>query len=317
MVDRWPRASAEPPIRVGLKLQPDDFQVDEVLDFDPAGEGEHCLLRLEKTGLGTPELATELARLHGIPRMDVGHAGMKDKHAVTRQWFSLAGVERPDPVLERLAGVRLLEQTRHTRKLKPGALAGNRFELRLRAPGPGDVEAAVDRIAAAGVPNYFGEQRFGHDNLAAARHWLGRRRRSRLSRFKTGLYLSVLRSFLFNEVLAARVREASWAEPVDGEVLLHGQPSGPLWGRGRSTAAGRAGQLEQAALEPYGDIRDGLEHAGLRHERRPLVLLAQNLRWQQDAGDLLLSFFLPAGSYATSLLREGFAWDPMTGARAA
>jgi len=183
------------------------------------------------------------------------------------------------------------------------------------APSPADArlrglrgDGWAERLAQLGrdgAPNYFGPQRFGRDNLAAALAWLPERRRRRLSRFRRGLYLSVLRSYLFNEVLAARVAHGTWRQRLPGDVCdRDGRPMGPLWGRGRSTTGARAAAVEAEALAPHAALCEALEHAGLRQDRRPLQLVPEALCWHREEEDLLVDFRLPAGAYATVLLAE-------------
>jgi len=309
----WPR-TAERGIHAIIRTEPGDFRVDETLPFEPSGEGEHLLVRLEKTEIGTPELARLLADAHGIDHQDVGFAGMKDKRAVTTQWFSLRGVVGLDDAVSTLDGVRVLETARHRQKLRRGQVAWNAFHLVLRDVGAGDVAPAMARLGAGGAPNYFGGQRFGWDNLERAAAWLARRRRVRLSAFKQGLYLSVLRSFLFNEVLAARVRAGNWRSPIAGDVTDDRDlPTGPLWGRGRSPVTDAAGVIEQSALAPHAALLDGLEHAGLVQARRSLVLQPADLHWQQDGERIEVRFRLGAGEYATSLLGDVFDLDEPRG----
>jgi tRNA pseudouridine13 synthase len=304
----WPRTGRQAPIPATIRQVPEDFLVWEVLDFEPSGSGEHCLVHLEKTGWATPALARQLAQLHGLPLVDVGYAGMKDKQAVTSQWFSLRGVDALAADLHSLDGVRVLGQTRHQQKLRRGQIASNRFSITLRDLGEADPEPGLADLRALGAPNYFGQQRFGADNLSVARRWLSRRRRSRVSRFKQGLYLSVLRSFLFNEVLGARVQRGDWHRLIDGDVLENQAPTGPLWGRGRSATGGAAAVVESGALARHQEILEGLEHAGLRQARRTLLLKAADLDWEQDGSDLKLDFSLATGGYATSFLGDLFAW---------
>jgi tRNA pseudouridine13 synthase len=290
----WSR-TAERGIRAAIRTEPGDFRVDEMLAFEPGGEGEHLLVRLEKTDIGTPELARLLADAHGIDHQDVGYAGMKDKRAVATQWFSLRGVLELDDAVRALDGVRVLGTARHRQKLRVGS---------------GDVASAMARLGAGGAPNYFGGQRFGWDNLERAAAWLARRRRTRLSAFKQGLYLSVLRSFLFNEVLAARVRAGNWEALIGGDVAdERGLPTGPLWGRGRSPVTDAAAAIEQSALAPHTALLDGLEHAGLIQARRSLVLKPTDFSWEQDGERIEVRFRLGAGEYATSLLGDVFDLD--------
>jgi tRNA pseudouridine13 synthase len=314
---------------------PEDFQVDEVLGFDPDGEGEHLLVQLRKRQTNTHWLAGELARLAAIPSRDVSYAGMKDRQAVTTQWFSLRMAGRPEPEWGRLESelVQILQIHRHRRKLRRGALRGNRFIIRIRDLG-GQREALEQRLVRLrdlGMPNYFGEQRFGHDyqNLELAQQ-LFSRSAARMKRHLRGLVISAARSQLFNQVLAERIAQGNWNLPLEGDYFkLDGSrsgfhddpqqqaelvrrcrlqdihPSGPLWGRGRSLVNAQAGELERRVLSAFGAWRDGLEHVGLEQERRPLRVSLRDLSWRFTEDDCLeLDFFLPAGSYATALLRE-------------
>lgn len=326
MTAEWPlardshRSAALPPgavPRALLKARPEDFQVCELPAFEPEGAGEHLFLRLEKTGLSTRDTAQWLARCYQVPEVAVGYAGLKDTRAVTEQWFSVhtpAGPERLEP----RSGVRLLDSSRHRGKLRRGDLAGNHFRIRLavpggddRSPGGDDWAPGLTALGERGAPNYFGPQRFGRDNLAQAMAWLPERRRRRISRFRSGLYLSVLRSYLFNEVLASRVRAGTWQTVLPGEATLAGPsgqplPSGPLWGRGRSPATDQAGAVETEALTAHAEICAGLEHAGLKQDRRALVLVPGAFGWEAEAGSVTVTFTLPPGGYATTLLAEAF-----------
>ena len=262
----------------------------------------------------------------------MGYAGLKDRHALTRQAFSVQLAGRPDPEWSAFPHpeVRVLAATRHARKLKRGALRGNRFVLTLRElQGDRDAfEAVLATMAARGVPNYFGEQRFGRGggNVEQARAMFAGRR---VDRDKRALLLSAARSHIFNEVLAVRVEREAWNRPLDGEIwslagsrswfgpepfddrlaarLAQGDihPSGPLWGRGETPAQGEAGVIERAVAEANADLARGLVDARMDQERRPLRLLPEDLRWRWLAGDALeLAFALPAGAYATVLVRE-------------
>jgi len=279
-------------------------------------------------------VAGQLARLAGMAPGEVGYAGLKDRHAVTTQWFSLPLGVRPEPDWSLLEPhqVEVLAVQRHRRKLRRGALEGNRFRILLRelsADRP-PLEERLEALRESGMPNYFGEQRFGHDyqNLHRFGEFLSNRRR-RMDRQLRGLLISAGRSQLFNEVLAARIDRGCWDTPMPGDFfMLDGSrsgfpgepgddaleercrnqdihPSGPLWGRGRTLASGETASLEQAVLEPFAVWRDGLEHLGLMQERRALRVRLGDLQWRFPGDqELELSFFLPAGSYATVLLRE-------------
>lgn len=327
-----PCAYGSPPLRAKLRAAPEDFLVEEVLGYAADGEGEHVWLWVEKRDANTEWVAQKLAQFSGAPAAGVGYAGLKDRHAVTRQAFSvhLSGKTAPDWSQFAEPGVDLLEITRHSRKLKRGALRGNRFVLLLRDV-KGDAqtaEAVLARIATHGVPNYFGEQRFGvaGDNVEQARAMFAGRRVRRNTR---SLLLSAARSQIFNEVLAARVRNGSWDQALDGEIWsLAGShswfgpesfdsvlaerlasadicPSGPLWGQGDPPSQAVAGMLEREIAAMYPDLVAGLVAARMRHDRRPLRLLPRDLRWRWLEPDTLeLAFELPAGSYATVVLHE-------------
>lgn len=338
----WPRAYAgqdETPIATALlRSCAEDFQVDEVLGFEADGEGEHLLLQVRKRNKNTADVARTLARHAGVKVRDVGYCGLKDRNAVTTQWFSVWLPGKPDPDWSALEddNLHVVTSRRHRRKLQRGSLRGNCFVIVLRDiefSGQADATVLEQRLAVManeGVPNYFGEQRFGREgsNLSdATAMFNGARVKGNHLR---GLYLSAARSFLFNQVLAARVTAANWNQMLPGEALmLAGSrsffvademdeeikarlaagdvlPSGPLWGRGELPSKNAAAELEQEVLADYELFRQGLERAGLKQERRPLRLVIEDLHWQwlPQGQSLQLSFRLPAGCYATSVLRE-------------
>lgn len=327
-----PYAFGHPPLTARMRVSIDDFQVEEVLGYDAEGTGEHALLWVEKRGANTDWVARELARFAGVAPVAVGYAGLKDRHAVTRQTFSVQLAGKPDPDWSAFphAEVKVLAATRHSRKLKRGALRGNRFVLVLREV-VGDRQAAEDvlaQVAARGVPNYFGEQRFGREggNVAQARAMFGGRR---VERDKRSMLLSAARSQIFNNVLAARVERDAWDTPLSGEIWsLAGSrswfgpepfsdelaarlgradihPSGPLWGQGEPPTQQEAGLLEREVAAQDGDLVAGLVAARMDQERRPLRLLPKDLHWRWlDDSALELVFELPAGAYATVVVRE-------------
>lgn len=335
---RWPRALDArfgPPCPGAYRARPEDFQVEEVLGFAPEGQGEHLWLWVEKRDMTTAMVARELARACEVAPRAIGYAGLKDRVAVTRQWFSvhLPGREMPADLPARLAGqpLTLLETHRHPRKLKRGAHRGNRFRLRLT--GEVTTSPGLDErwawLCRHGVPNYFGPQRFGPDgrNLHRAASLLARGWRKRDD--PQGMLLSAARSYLFNVQLAARIERDSWGSPLEGEaVILEGSssqfvierldeelrdraarldihPSGVLWGCGESVAREAALAFERDALAAHQVLCEGLERAGARMARRPLRLRLASPGLERDAeGAIWLSFELPPGAYATSVLRE-------------
>ena len=307
----WPHAYPATGARATLKQQHEDFVVTELPLQLPSGAGEHVWLEVEKNGANTVFVAQQLADAAGVKDWDVGYAGLKDRHAVTRQWFSLylPKGETPDLTSLQHPEFKVLSQSRHVKKLRPGDLLGNRFRILLRdMSGDRDaIEANLQAVAARGVPNYFGAQRFGFDggNVEQGRAMLAREIRVRNPK-KKGIYLSAVRSFVFNEVLALRIQQGLWGLTLPGDVMdAVGQPTGPMWGRGRVTTTDQAQALENGVAERHAALCDGLEHAGLDQERRALVAMPQDLAWDWPQPDqLLLSFALPAGTYATSVLAE-------------
>jgi tRNA pseudouridine13 synthase len=331
-VSGLPRAHGAPVLQARFRVEPEDFQVEEIDGFEPTGEGEHLLLTVEKRGMNTAFAAKQIARWAGIPEMGVGYAGMKDRHAVTRQRFSVHFPKRVAPSLDGLVtdDLRVLASHWHNRKLPKGALKGNRFVLRLRdVVGARDaIEARLQAISAQGLPNYFGVQRFGRegDNVASAlRMFAGQR----VPREQRSILLSAARSEIFNAVLAARITAGTWARGDEGEVwMLDGSqsvfgpepldeatraraaaqdihPTGPQWGLGELRSRDAVRALEEAAVEPYAELRAGLEAAGMKQERRALRVRVDGLAWQWPADDQLeLSFALAPGAYATGLLTE-------------
>ena len=327
-----PYAWGGPPLRGTLRASPEDFFVDEDLGFGADGAGEHVLVRVEKRGANTDWVARELARIAGVRPDAVSYAGMKDRHAVTRQTFSLHLPGKRDPDWSALAHdeFRVLEHARHSRKLKRGALQGNRFRIVVRAL-EGEIaqaERVLASIASGGVPNYFGEQRFGRDaaNVERALAMFAGRR---VQRHERSLLLSAARSQLFNGVLARRVERGDWNRALDGDVWmlagthsifgpepltpeLHARcaagdigPTAPLWGEGELRSAGAAAQIEAEVAAQVPQLAAGLAANGLRQERRALVLRPRSLAMQRVGTDALeFDFYLNSGSYATVLLRE-------------
>ncbi len=325
-----PDAFGPPLLSAAIRSTPADFIVEEIPGFTPDGQGEHLFLWVEKRGANTFWVAQQLARWAGVADHAVSWAGIKDRHAVTRQMFSVHLPKRVRPALEELEhpDFRVLEETWHGRKLPRGALRGNRFELVLReVAGDSDaINARLEQIAARGVPNWFGEQRFGREggNIAAARAMFAGRR---MPREKRSILLSAARSDIFNRILAERVRLGAWDRALPGEVfVLDGSnsvfgpepldetlaarletqdihPGGALWGEGELRSQEQVREIEQAVVAEVPDLAAGLVAARLKQERRALRLPVRELRWQWQGDDVLqLAFMLPPGCYATAVL---------------
>lgn len=304
----FPRAYGPLNASASFREQPEDFKVDEDLGFQPSGVGEHVFLQVLKRGENTAWVAEKIAELARVALNDVGYCGRKDRHAVTTQWFSVylpKGVE-PDWSQLNSDSIYVISVARHQCKLRRGDHRQNYFVIRLRAVETDDrqlLQEKIDKVLSQGVPNYFGEQRFGFggNNLVEAEAILVAGKRYR-DKQKRGLMLSAGRSYLFNQVLAARVVAGNWTDLLAGDPAQ--KPSGPLWGRGRSLAAEALLEFEQAVLANWLSWCDGLEHAGLSQERRLLQLIPSQASWRWIDNDLELSFALEAGEFATAILRE-------------
>jgi tRNA pseudouridine13 synthase len=334
----WRRLALDPPYAHGgpvgngvLRSSAEDFVVDERLGFEADGGVAHLLLHVEKRERDTLAVASELARLADVPSRDVGFAGLKDRVAVARQWFTVPTPRTPvDWLGVEGRGFRVLAAAAHSRKLRRGALAGNAFTLVLRdidAPPPALAMRITD-VLSGGVPNYFGPQRFGRDgsNLERVADWLDGGRLPR-ERERRAFVLSAARSLMFNAVLAARVEAGTWNGLVGGEcVNLDGRNSwfladavdetlrerldrhdvhgtGPLAGRGDGPRA-EALELESRVLAGFGDLPSRLEAAGVEAARRPLRMVSREGEVAFDRGTLKFGFWLPRGAYATALIRE-------------
>ncbi|HGM5492556.1 TPA: tRNA pseudouridine(13) synthase TruD [Serratia fonticola] len=317
-----------------LKANPEDFVVVEDLGFTPDGEGEHLLVNIRKNGCNTQFVADYLAKFAGIHARAVSYAGLKDRHAVTEQWFCLhlPGKESPDLGQFALEGCEVLQAARHLRKLRIGSLKGNAFTLVLRQISDRqEVEQRLQAIAAGGVPNYFGSQRFGRggNNLTMARRWANDEIRVK-ERSKRSFYLSASRSALFNLIASQRLANRQQQTVLEGDALqLAGRGSwfvakaeelaalqqrldagelmitAPLPGDGEPGTAGEALAFEQACLASQPELMALLTRERVEPARRALLLQPQQLQWNWwDDVTVELRFWLPAGSFATSVVRE-------------
>ncbi|ENL1642633.1 tRNA pseudouridine(13) synthase TruD [Raoultella ornithinolytica] len=317
-----------------LKANPEDFVVVEDLGFAPDGEGEHLLVRILKTDCNTRFVADALAKFLKIHAREVSFAGQKDKHAVTEQWLCarLPGKEMPDLSKFQLEGCQVLEYARHKRKLRLGALKGNQFTLILREISDrDDVERRLQAVAAQGVPNYFGAQRFGigGSNLLGALRWAESGAPLR-DRNKRSFWLSAARSGLFNQQVSIRLKKPEFNQVVDGDALqLAGRgswfvatpeeraqlqervdnrelmitaalPGSGEWGSQREALA-----AEQAAVAEETQLQALLVREKVEAARRAMLLYPQQMGWNWwDDVTVELRFWLPAGSFATSVVRE-------------
>ncbi len=335
----WPRSSSCVLPSGCIRSKVEDFQVDEISVLSPSGEGEHLWLQVKKSQLNTMTVTRELAKAANVPVSSVSFAGLKDKYAITTQWFSiwLPGKELVLADSQFNCDIEILQQIRHDKKLKRGMLKGNRFTIVVRQlKGDGELlRHRFEEVGNFGVPNYFGQQRFGNNgsNLkqiaAVLRGELkikGRQQRS--------ILYSAMRSWLFNQILAERINQQIWLAHIQGDVfMLDGSHSvfvdegnqeeyeqrladcdihltAPLYGAGSLMAVGEAAKLEKSVLDQYPEMTGFLEARGLKISRRALRLVLQSPEINWLAEDVVeLKFSLPAGGYATSVLTELFNFD--------
>jgi tRNA pseudouridine13 synthase len=346
--DTWRQAALAPPnawagpLATGLlRASAEDFQVDEILGFEAAGAGPHALLRVRKRGANTEWVARELARAAGCKPFEVGFAGLKDRNAVTTQSFTLPRGKRAASEFAGLRGegYEVLSAAEHQRKLPRGALEGNRFSITVRELrcDPALLAARIDSLRTGGVPNYFGEQRFGRDggNLVAVLREAGKlatqgpgsggRGRGNDDR---GFMLSAARSLVFNAILAERVHQKTWNQLVSGDVAnldgrgsvfavpdpdaeiaarcaaLEIHPTAPLVGDGESLARGEVRALEESIAARFPEALAVIRAARMNSERRALRIRIRELDYEYADDVLRLRFALSAGSFATTVLRE-------------
>lgn len=317
-----------------MRVQLDDFVVDEIPAYPPCGQGDHLFVRFEKTDLTTPTAVKALARALHVPPDRASFAGLKDRRGVTRQWASFEHAKA-----EHLEGfddpkVRVLEHARHKNKLKTGHLVGNRFEIRIR-------ECAADAATASGIlaelveqgcPNYYGEQRFGADgnNAEAALAFLRGETRPPRDRFQRRFLFSAFQSALFNTWLAARVSAGELHRVVEGDLMrkedsgglftsddladleqrvaaFEISATGPMFGASMRKPLAEAAAREAQLLERFNITEDLLhQHRKLGEgTRRVCRIRPEGVHVaQEDPTTLRLAFALPKGAYATTVLRE-------------
>jgi len=322
-----------------LRSEKSDFKVFEQLPFLPCGEGEHLFIHIRKTGANTAFVAKQLAKYFSVKESLVSYAGLKDRFAVTEQWF---GVHVPGKQVYDLSdldieGVEVLSYKRHNKKLRIGGLDGNRFEITLRDVT--ELDELVRRwhvVSNYGVPNYFGEQRFGINggNIAQALSLFSGRKVN--DKKKRGMYLSAARSLIFNQVISQRIEQEKFETLMMGDVLmLAGTQSvfladnidqslidrhvnhdvditAPMWGAGELMTSKQALTFEESVAEQLPEFCQGLPRFGLKQERRRIRLVMKEPKIDIANNNVTLSFFLPAGAYATTIMRELINYTDMT-----
>jgi tRNA pseudouridine13 synthase len=335
-IDHWLHQYPKLNISAQFKSTAEDFQVTEILGYEPIGEGEHIYLWVSKTGLNTAYLAEQIAKFTQLPLRAVTYAGRKDKHAFTQQWFSvhLPGKGEFDWSNFNEPGAEVLKSIRHNKKLRTGVLKGNRFKITLRQLSSTlGIDERLNKIKTSGVPNYYGSQRFGSTqydprggNLVLANKMINGE--TIRNRNKRSMAISALRSWFFNEMLNSRLQINCLSKPMRGDVMqLAGSHSffcaaqidadinqrlaqrdiflsAPLWGKGAIASQDEALQFEQSLAGQHITVAKTLEELGLKQERRAINLFPNNLEWSLANDTLNLSFSLPAGTFATAVLRE-------------
>jgi tRNA pseudouridine13 synthase len=314
----WPYVYGQPSGQGKIRSIPEDFIVKENLAFEPSGAGEHAFLLIEKTGENTDYVARQLARFANVRQRDVSFAGLKDRNAVTTQWFSvwLPGKADPDWMQFETNSMKVLQSMRHARKLKRGVLSGNSFKLIIR-DWQGDQDKTIrqlEAIKANGIPNYYGAQRFGNEGQNVNKA-LAMFQGAKAGREQRSLYLSAARSYLFNQILAYRVTRKMWNQPVAGDTymfdLSHScfkselpdaeiirrleakeiHTTGVLWGRGDADVSADALSIEEGVIDAYPELAQGLTACEVDKGRRALRINVQDLDWQYvDDATLALGF---------------------------
>lgn len=334
-------------ISAKLKVNVEDFVVEENISVEFSNDGEHCWIYVKKQGCNTDWVAQHLATYCGVKKMAVSYAGLKDRHAITSQWFSVQLPGKPTPdwgefeasIAAENTGekVKVLKSVRHNRKLQRGALKNNFFTITLRdLSDVSDEKLSLlnercELISQQGVPNYFGAQRFGrnYNNLDQATK-LFSNPRFRLPKHKRGIYLSTARSWLFNCILSERIKRQVWNKRLPGDVfMLDGKsacfkddddvainerldqgeihPTAPMWGEGERMVELDALALESETIDQFPVFRDGLISARLQSQRRACRVIPGQFNAFREDDNFVVAFSLPAGCYATMVLAEIFS----------
>lgn len=318
-----------------IRTKSEDFKVSEQLDIELSGEGEHLWMYIQKKDTNTDWLAKQLSNICQVPRRNIGFAGLKDRHAITQQWFSvqlpqISDIEKINFALP--DEITVLNFNRHNRKIKTGQLDGNRFEITIRNI-EGDVteiEKNINEIIIQGVPNYFGEQRFGIDmgNITKAIDWFNGNYKVKSKNLKS-LLISSARSYIFNSILAERINLGIWNQPVRGDILQLNNSnswfrdsdataqeiskrlrefdihiSAAMWGEKEPPCVHDCAELENRIANKFPELLEGLRKFRLKQERRSIRVYPMNFSHQWQQGNLVLNFTLQPGCYATSVIRE-------------
>jgi tRNA pseudouridine13 synthase len=320
-----------------LKSSPSDFIVEEIPLYFPSGEGQHIYLLIEREGKSTKEVVDDLRVLFQIKETDIGYAGLKDKHAITIQWFSLSlGAtasedETSKKITDNLEYAKVLKSSKHTNKLKNSHLIGNKFKIILRDCDENCLEIALkirEELLQKGIPNYYGKQRFGskEDNHITGKKVLLKEKVIK-KHWMRKLMLSAYQSHLFNLWLSDRISTNRFNKIIPGDLLqginqqrpfpyspdkdhdkefLNKEISftGPIFGSKVSKPLEEALLIEESILTSEGVNLDTFKEMKLPGSRRLAHIFLKSLEIEENENNLTFEFTLSKGSYATSLLRE-------------
>lgn len=318
-----------------IRSSANDFKVTEINNIECSGQGEHLWLYIEKINSNTDWIAKQLANICQVPRKRVSFAGLKDRNAITQQWFSiqLPKISDVDQIQSALPPEVIVKNAqRHHKKLKVGQLDNNQFEITIRDIN-GDrnnIEDNINQVKSFGVPNYFGPQRFGIDlgNISKAQDWFSGSYQPKTTHLKS-LLISTSRSHIFNAIVAHRIKKNQWRNAIPGDILqLDGSRSwfhaadateeeikqrlaafdlhitAAMWGENDVQSTDDCALIESHVAEQYDEYLHGLKKFRLRQDRRSIRINVSDLKYQWQDHDLILTFTLPPGSYATSVIRE-------------
>lgn len=322
-----------------IRTTPEDFKVTELNDIELSGEGEHLWLYVQKIGCNTDWVANQLSNVCQVPRKQVGYAGLKDRHAVTKQWFSvqLSKVTDIDKIESALPDeVTILKSNKHSRKIKTGQLDANQFEIIIRNikyNSDGDktqIERNIQNIIANGVPNYFGPQRFGHDmgNIQKCQDWFSGSYKVKSKNLKS-LLISTARSHIFNCIVAQRIKDNTWNTPIAGDILQLNKShswfptsdakpeeikkrlyefdihlTSAMYGEDKVQSSDDCADLETSIAQQFPIYQQGFEKFRLKQDRRSMRIVPMDLSFEWMDNNLKLNFKLLPGAYATGVLRE-------------
>lgn len=318
-----------------LKDAIEDFIVIENNDISFTNQGEHLWLKIQKKATNTSQVATFLAQACKVSPRQVAYAGLKDRQAVTQQWFSiqLPKISDTEQIQNNLpSSIKIIEQKWHQKKLKTGCISDNEFKITINNI-EGDHESIktnINFVKKQGVPNYFGPQRFGHQmgNIQQAQDWFSGHKRVS-NRNLRSLLISTARSHIFNSIVAQRIKCKLWQKPIEGDIMqLDGSHSwfyatdesqnnlmnrlkqfdihitAALWGEDSTQSTADCADLEETIAASFPIYQSGFEKFRVKQDRRSIRLLPQQLNHSFSEKQLKISFKLPPGCYATSVLRE-------------